>query len=271
MPYTPKENKRFLELLIAERELSLPSVFAIFADRKGQINRRAAEAALLHLQTGELFTLLDTEGRETWWEDPVFERPDEFRLRFNGIDGIENLMAERFNDLIDAERITEIAPGYVWATMRRPEPLRIVGEQEGAAELAERIRAFTHQFAFDLVTGQHDRIRGLFSTRAAKGQTLETLLTRIANLEKEFGPFDYFDHVEVIAVYNGDVAGIDASAHMKLPKGVHRNEQRGDARFQIISVRTPNGMFINEYTVSLAIIEEDGLFRIVDASAYSGY
>lgn len=137
--------------------------------------------------------------------------------------------------------------------------------------LAERICAFAHQFTFHLVTGQHDRIRGLFSTRAAKGQTLDTLLTRIASLEKEFGPFDYFDHVEVIAVYNGDVDGVDASAHMKLPKGVHRNEQRGGARFQIISVRTPNGMAVNDYTVSLAVIEEDGFFRIVDAGAFSGY
>ncbi|MFB1490337.1 MULTISPECIES: hypothetical protein [unclassified Thiocapsa] len=121
------------------------------------------------------------------------------------------------------------------------------------------------------MTGLHDRIHGVFSSRATKGQTLDTLLTRIANLEKQLGPFDYFDHVEVIAVYNGDVADVDASAHMRLPKGVHRDEQRGDARFQIISVRTPNGMFVNEYTVSLAIIEEEGFFRIVDASAFSGY
>lgn len=271
MPYTPKENQRFLELLVAERELPLPSVFAIFANRKGQIKRDAAEATLLGLQNGELFTLLNAEGHEVWWEDPVFESPENYKIQFNSFTGKENLKAEEFCDPIDAERITEIAPGYVWATMRRGEPLWIVGEQEGAAVLAERIRAFAHQFAFHLVTGQHDRIRGLFSSRAAKGQTLDTLLTRIANLEKEFGPFDYFDHVEVITVYNGDVAGVDASAHMRLPEGVHRNEQRGDARFQIISVRTPNGMFVNEYTVQLGVIEEEGFFRIFDASAFSGY
>lgn len=271
MPYTPKENNQLLGRLVAEGEMPLSAVFAIFGDPKGRIRRDALEPTLLQLQLGELFTLLDAEGGEIWWEDEVFERPEDYRIRFNGIAGRESLIAKEFCDRIDAERITGIAPGYVWAEMRRREPLRIVGEQEGAAVLAERIRAFTHQFAFHLVTGQHDRIRGLFSNRAAKGQTLDTLLTRIANLEKEFGPFDYFDHVEVIAVYNGDVASVDASAQMKLPKGVHRNEQRGDARFQIISVRTPNGMSVNEYTVSLAIIEEAGFFRIVDASAFSGY
>lgn len=271
MPYTPKENKQFLERLVAEREIPLSAVFTIFAGPKARIRRDALEPTLLQLQLGELFKLLGTDGKEVWWDDAVFERPGDYRIRFNCIAGRESLIAREYCDRVDSERVTGIAPGYIWAEMRRPEPLRIVGEQEGAAVLAERIRAFTHQFAFHLVTGQHDRIRGLFSSRAAKGQTLDTLLTRIANLEKEFGPFDYFDHVEVIAVYNGDVASIDASAHMKLPKGVHRNEQRGDARFQIISVRTPNGMFVNEYTVSLAIIEEEGFFRIVDASAFSGY
>ncbi|WP_374236816.1 MULTISPECIES: hypothetical protein [unclassified Thiocapsa] len=148
MPCTPKENKRFLERLVAERELPLPSVFAIFADRKGRINRDAAETTLRGLQNGELFTLLNAEGHEVWWEDPVFEHPDDYKIRFNGIDGIENLMAKGFSDLIDAERSTEIAPGYVWTTMRRPEQLRIVGSREGADVLAERIRSFAHQFAF---------------------------------------------------------------------------------------------------------------------------
>lgn len=271
MPYTPKENLRFLDLLIAERELPLTGVIAIFADPKGRIRRDALESTLLHLQTGDLFALLDPQGQEVWWEDAVFEHPDRYRVRFKGLTGAENLMAGRFCDQPDPQAITTIAPGYVWASVRRPEPLRIVGAQDGATLLAERIRAFTHQFAFHLVSGQHERIAGLYSARAAKGQTLATLLTRIGSLEREFGRFDYFDHVEVIAVYNGDVAGVDASAHMRLPKGVQRNEQRGDARFQIVSVRTPNGMFVNEYTVQISIIEEDELFRIVDAGAYSGY
>lgn len=271
MPYTPKENQRFLDRLIAERELPLTEVIAIFADRKGRVRRDALEPTLLHLQTGELFALLDPQGQAVWWEDAVFEHPEDYRVRFNGVVGRENLMAGRFCDQPDPQANTTIAPGYVWASVRRTEPLRIVGEPDGATLLAERIRAFTHQFAFHLVSGQHERIAALYSARAAKGQTLATLVTRIGNLEREFGRFDYFDHVEVIAVYNGDVSGVDASAHMRLPRGVQRNEQRGDARFQIISVRTPNGMFINEYTVQLAIIEEDGLFRIVDASAYAGY
>ncbi|WP_347259173.1 hypothetical protein [Methylocaldum sp.] len=278
MPFTPKEDKRFLELLISQRDVSLEDALKIFADRKGQIKRDAAETTLRFLQSPDLFSLVDAEGRSVYWSKPVFDFPGNYRIRFNGIAGKENNLAGRFCDRIDPSGIEEIAPGYVWATMKRQEPLRIVGEctpgfigEESAPLLAERIRAFTHQFAFHLVAGHHDRIAGLFSPRAAKGQTLETLLTRIGNLEKEFGPFDYFDHVEVVTVYNGDVSGVDASAHMKLPKGIHRNEQRGLSRFQIISVCTPNGMFVHEYTVSLYIIEEDGFFRICDASAYYGY
>lgn len=279
MPTTPKEDKRFLELLISRKTLTFDEALAVFANKNGKINREAVIAVLNGLWIEDTFTLLNQAGEEVSWMDgEPFDSPSEYTLRFNGIAGKENKFAGRFCDRIDPSGITEIAPGYVWATMKRQEPLRIVGEcktgyvgEETAALLAERIRTFTHQFAFHLVTGHYDRIAGLFSPRAAKGQTLETLLTRIRNLEKEFGPFDYFDHVEVVAVYNGDVADIESSAHMKLPKGIHRNEQRGQSRFQIISVCTPNGMFVHEYTVSLDIIEEDGFFRICDASAYSGY
>jgi hypothetical protein len=271
MPTTPKESKQFLTLLMEKRTLTFQEAIAVFADKRGKVNRDNVTQVLSMLGIENTFSVLDQNGDEVWIDDAMFDASEAYTLRFNGIDGFETNYARRFSDVIDGDKVCEIAPGCVWATMQRREPLRIVGDRQGAAELAERIRAFTHQFAFHLVAGRHEPIAGLFSTRAAKGQTLDTLLTRIANLEREFGPFDYFDHIEVVSVFNGDVAHLDASAHMKLPKGVHRNEQRGSSGFQIISVRTPNGMFVHEYTVSLSIIEEDGFFRICDARAYSGY
>jgi hypothetical protein len=272
MPTTPKEDKRFLDLLIEKRTLPFEEALAVFANKQGKVNRSSVITALNALWVENTFSLLGKTGEEaSWIDDAPFESPAEYTLRFNGIAGKENTFASRFSDFIDPQGIAEIAPGYVWATVKRQEPLGIVGEQAGATVLAERIRAFTHQFAFQLATGHAERIAGLFSSRAANSQTVETLLTRLAHLEKAFGPFDSFDHVEVVSVYNGDVANIDASAHMKLPKSIRRNEQRGCSRFQLISVRTPNGMFLHEYTVALNIIEEDGFFRIFDAYAYSGY
>jgi hypothetical protein len=271
MPATPKESKKFMMLLIEKKTLPFGEALSIFADKQGKFNRDNVAVVLNMLSAENCFSVLNKKGDEVWIDNVIFDSPEDYTLRFNSIAGFETSVASGFSDWIDPNNVNEIAPNYVWATMQRREQLRIAGDQQDAPELAERIRAFTHQFAFHLVTGQHERIAGLFSTRAAKGQTLETLLTRIANLEKEFGPFDYFDHIEVISVFNGDVADVTASAHMKLPKGVHRNEQRGLSRFQIISVRTPNGMFIHEYTVSLSIIEEDGFLCVCDAKAYSGY
>jgi hypothetical protein len=258
MPTTPKESKRLLELLISKRNLPFDEVLQIFTDSKGKLNRMSVTTVLNGLWVGDTFRLFDQSGSErSWRDDAVFDSPAEFTLRFNAIEGMENSIAKNVCDVIDDTNINEIAPKYRWAGLKRQEQLRIVGDREDAELLAERIRAFTHQFAFHLVSGRHAELAGLFSDRAAQGQALEALLKRMKNLEKEFGPFDYFDGVKVISVFNGDCADVTASAHMKLPKGVDRNEQRGWSQFQIISVRTPNGLYVHEYSVALSIIDRD--------------
>lgn len=272
MPYTPKENKRFLERLIAERSLPFEVVIAIFADARGRISRPNLEAVLTTLWVEETFRLVDREGREaSWKQDTVYDSPADYTVEYVSIEGKENLLAERFEERIDEQDVDEIEPGYCWAGVKRREPLRIYGDRAGAMLLAERLRAFAHYFAFHLVAGKHERIEGLFSARAPHGRGFDALVKRIRNVEREYGPFEYFDHVEVVSVYVGDVGGIGGSAQMKLPEGVDRSEQRGEAKFQIISVWTPNGMFVHEYTVQLAIIEEEGFFRVLDASVFSGY
>lgn len=272
MATTPKENKQFLDRLINARSLSFGDAIAVFANRQGKINRDAVEATLNHLWIENLFVLHDASGNEaSWMDDDPYDNQSDYTLKFVGVAGKENNFSKQYASRLREDDVAEIEPKHCWARMELSERLRIFGDRADAPLLAERIRAFTNFFAFHLMAKNHERIDGLFSTRSAKGQTLSTLLDSIAKVEKQYGPFEHFDHVEVISVYSGDISGVSASAQMKLPKGVKRSEQRGESKFQIVSVCTPNGVFVDEYTVGLSIIEEDGLFRIVDASTYAGY
>lgn len=271
----PKEIKQLLDRLIERKNLPFDEVLAIFAGKGGKVKQGAVQERLSFLWNNGMFVLLDQAGAEASWnEDAAFQSPAAYTLRFVGIAGREEVNAGNFADIIDAQDVQEIVPGYVWVGLQRRRELRIVGEQATATLLAERLRAFTHQFAFHLVTGQHERIAALFSPHAAKGQTLDTLLTRIRNLETEYGPFDYFDHVQVIQVLNGDTSMVkdsDGNVRMDIPKSIPRAAVRGWSEFQIISVRTPHGMYLYEMTVTLKIVEEDGFFRIADATVASGY
>lgn len=273
MPYTPKENKIFLVRLIAERSLPFEEVIGIFADAKGRISRSKLEAVLTTLWVEDTFVLIDRDGREaSWKQDAVYDSPADYVIKFQSIDGKENSLAARFQDRIDEQDVTEIEPGYCWAGVKRREPLRIYGRPADAMLLAERIRAFTHYFAFHLVSRNYAKIEELFSNDPRRGHIFDDFANRVANVEKEYGPFEHFDHVEVMSVNTGDTADSGGSEAMKLPAGVERGQRSGEATFQIISVYTPNGMFVNEYTVQLQIIvEEDGFFRVRGASVHSGY
>ncbi|GAA5168737.1 hypothetical protein GCM10025770_29170 [Viridibacterium curvum] len=275
MATSPKEIKQLLDQLIERKSLPFDEVLAIFAGKGGKLRQDAVRERLNFLCNENLFVLLDQAGSAVSWnEDAPFQSPAAFTLRFVGIAGREEVYARNFADILDARDVQAVVPGYVWAGLKRRSELRIVGEQATATLLAERLRAFTHQFAFHLVTRQHERIAPLFSPKAVKGQTLETLLTRISKLETEYGPFDYFDHVQVIQVLNGDTSMVkdsDGNVRMDLPKSIPREAIRGWSEFQIISVRTPHGMSVHEMTVALKIVEEGGFFRIADATAGSGY
>lgn len=272
MPTLPKDAKRFLELLAERKELPFAEVLALYADKRGKTRRDAAAALLNHLWVEDLFEMVDQDGVSVSWnDDPPWNHPELHTLKLVGFAGKDANLASQRCDRIDPSDLTEVVPGYVWAGLIRRENLRIVGDPAGATQLAERLRAFTHRFALELVAGRHESLAGRFSSRAAKGQTLTTMLERIANIETEYGPFEWFDHVSVVKVFVGDVSGVvEALAHMDLPKGVRREEQRGQTEFTIASVTTPDGGTVYEYSVQLDVIEEDGCFRVIDARVVSG-
>lgn len=272
MPTMPKDAKCFLELLAQRKELPFVEVLALFADKRGKTRRDAAAALLNHLWVEDLFVLLDHEGAlVSWNDDGPWLQPEGHTLKLVGFGGKDANIARGFADRIDESDITVVTPGYVWAGLIRRDNLRIVGDRSGATALAERLRAFTHVFALELVAGRHDSLAGRFSSRATKEQTLATMLQRLANIETDYGPFESFDHVSVVKVFCGDVSGVvESLAHMDLPKGVRREEQRGQTEFKILSALTPDGGMVYDYSVQLDVIEEDGRLRVIDARVVQG-
>ncbi len=271
MPNTPQEDRRFYKLLRERQSVGFDEVLAVFTDRKGKLNLARTREQLNFLWVEDVFTLLGPAGEVVSWnEEAPYREPARYRLRFDGFEGLERNRASQNTDTLT--EITEVLPGFVWAYPQRRRELRVLGDQAAAAVLAERLRAFTQQFAFHLVTGQHALIAGQFSSRAAKGQTLETLLTRIANLEKEYGPFDYFDRVMVTMVFSPPFAPVkEKQLREDFPREIPDTDLRGHSEFEIVSVRTPNGMRVHEMTVMLRIVEEAGFFRIADAACHAGY
>lgn len=81
----------------------------------------------------------------------------------------------------------------------------------------------------------------------------------------------YFDRVMVTMVFSPPFAPVkEKILREDFPQEIPDAELRGHSEFEIVSVRTPNGTRVHAMTVSLRIIEENGVFRIADAQCYSG-
>lgn len=90
----------------------------------------------------------------------------------------------------------------------------IIGDLKGSMTLAERVRAFTHYFAFNLVTRNTEKLEALFSSKIHDSQSAEAIYARIAKLERKDGvPFGHFDHVR---------SSLFTTANMATPKSVSK-------------------------------------------------
>jgi hypothetical protein len=272
MPVTPKEQKDFLELIAAGKRLAFAEATAVFADKGGKLNPKTITPTLRFLWNEFLFEVQRADtSEEVRIDEALFEAPGDYVIQFVGFEGKENAIAENYADEIDHSDIDELEEHYCWAGVRARDILRIIGDQDEATLLAERIRAFTHYLAFNLVVRNDHKVDVLFSDKVAEKQSAAGIRSQIAALEKEYGKFDHFDHVKVITVYNGEHRDTKTSEDLPLPRGVDRAARRGRSTFNLISVHTPNGVAIHEYIVDLSIIEEHGLFRVSGSRMYSGY
>ena len=274
MPTTPKEENRFLSLLAEEKTLAFTDVLQVFVNKNGKYSESAVKEVLNFLWIEDLFSIVHREsGKESWIKEEMFQKPEDYLIRFNGFSGKDSNYSEDYAGEIDKTDIEKLARHYHWVGAKQREVIRIIGDLKGSMVMAERVRAFTHYFAFNLMTRNLEKLEAMFSSKIRDSQNAEAIYAKIDNLEKQHGvPYEYFDHVEIIAVYNGKHGNAKVSEQMTLPPGVDRAARRGESCFKLVSVHTPNGVAVHDYIIYLAIIEEeDGLFKVSKTDMFSGY
>lgn len=274
MPTTPKEQQRFLYLLAREKTLVFTDVLQVFVNKNGKYTESAVDQVLNFLWNEDLFSCIHRDsGNETWLDDEMYRAPDDYLIRFNGFSGKDNLYSQRHAGEIDKTHIDKMARHYHWVGTKHRDVVRVIGDLKGSMVMAERVRAFTHYFAFNLITRNSEKLEAMFSSKIRDSQNAEAIYAKIDKLEKQHGvPYEYFDHVELIAVYNGKHGNSKVSEQMTLPPGVDRSARRGESSFKLVSVHTPNGVAVHDYIVYLCIIEEeDGLFKVSKTDMFSGY
>ncbi len=249
-------------------------VLQVFVNKNGKYTESAVDQTLNFLWNEDIFSCIHRDsGKETWLEDEMYRAPDDYLIRFNGYSGKDNLYSERHAGEIDKTHIDKMARHYHWVGTKHRDVIRVIGDLKGSMVMAERVRAFTHYFAFNLVTRNAEKLEAMFSSKIRDTQNADAIYAKIDKLEKQHGlPYEYFDHVELIAVYNGKHGNARVSEQMTLPPGVDRSARRGESSFKLVSVHTPNGVAVHDYTIYLCIIEEeDGLFKVSKTDMFSGY
>ena len=270
MPHSKKREKELLAALV-EHDLSLEKAMAYFSKSASNLDKQASELGLRRLLNYDLITIINkNSAEEAGLEDKVLNNPQNYTVKLNSFTECENTMSELYEDSLSQD-IEEIAKNHYFMDVLRRDGLRIYGDLEGAMTLAERARTFTHQFAFHLITKSYEKAREMFSTVLISKKTVEALKEDIENLYKYYGEFELFDHVQVSEVFNGPKGWGSALDREWWPKDTDKAARRAMTTFELGSMLTPGGLMIDGgYYMALLIIEENGLFKVLDYKFYTG-
>ena len=262
---TPKQEKAFLVLLDERKRLSLEEVIQFFTKSSPKTNFEEVSEALNFLWIENLFSVRE-EGNEEeiWFSSEMETNPERYFIEFNNYLDKDAILSESHQGTMFEDKVEVIDAYYRWVSVEGPGVVKVIGELEGASSLMERIRAFTNYFAFNLTTKNIPKIISLLSAHIKQNHTEDELWHSIKTVEGSYGNIEYYDHIEVVSVYNGDHSDDKVSGEMKLPKGVSRKSRLGEAAFQLVTAHTPNGVSIFTYTVYLAIVLENSELKVCD-------
>lgn len=260
---SPLKQKYFLACLLAEKKLPFSRVIELLGDGKGKKMQAVVSEALNFLWNENLFSIKTHKSDEEMWiGDELFSDPDSYYLEYNSFEGRDNVGAREYTGSICEDDIHRRSEQHRWAGIKQREWLTIIGDMESSTLLAEKIRAFTQYFAFCLTSRAYEKAEQFMSAVIRQDFLADMLEKKLERIDAEYGTVDFFDHVNVISVYNGQQAHININDQLKLPSGVSQEQRRGKASFKLISVYTPTGVAIHTNTLTLGVIDENGFFKI---------
>lgn len=263
MPYSPLRHKKLLELLCEQRQMPLVDAIALFDDDKGNPDLEAAEHAIRFLEGSDTLLVRQGDADElSGFNSDCLEAPEHYWLVLNNLAGLETDACSSVEPLLVPAEWDAPEPNEQFVYPQAQYALRVIGDLDGAAALTERVRAFVHFFACNLLLRRFDKLESLLSLHIRAKNSAAVLEGKLLELEQEFGPLEFFDRLELQTIYSGNNAGQKLFTEMKLPKGVSRDDRRGEAVFQLVGLHTPGGVALQQCPVYLAVIEEAGMLKV---------
>lgn len=260
----PRQHKAFLEKLYVEQSMPLAEAVRLFSSGKAPSFDEFSQA-INFLWVEDLFSIRKKDSSdEVWLDKAMLKQPDDYVIALKSIAGKDRNIAEGYKSRILDNEVNVFSDKLCWASLKPKGHLKIVGDRDGATNLAERIRAFTQYFACTLLARDFSRVSGFVSAAVAEQYPAEMLEQAMAHHESDYGRFEFFDHVRVECVYSGDQANVQINDQMKLPKGIATSQRRGEASFKLVSACSPNGIAIHSVSVVLAIVEENERLKVCD-------
>ncbi len=272
MAANPKEQKEVLDWLVRHGSCDLTKVLETFFSQSKKPNLQAAVIALRTLQGEGVFEVVDSNDTDAGGlsiKEDMFNEPERYQLRLRGFLANDANISS-MNKMEVGEDVEEIEPYYNMVTLKDYDVVNFVGDIQDCIVTCERLRAFTQYFASLLIRRELETAAQLFSSTVSDKFSVQWFEEKFTNLEAIYGRFDFFDHLRVFSVYAGEGSDKNFFDEIKLPKGVKRSARVGESSFKLVSVYSPNGVAIYDYTVSIAVIEEDGSLKICDCNWFSG-
>lgn len=260
--------RAFFEALLAQKKMPLTDALAFFVKKNGKPDIAWAYQFMLQIHNGDVLGVIDNNGVDFVFSEQYLAQPDHYSLIIKDSAALDSRVIGGYLALADAAfPVEDIPPEHHCALQFFP-LFRIVGESAGAESLAERVRAFTHFFAYQVSTRKLSIAASLFSSTISTRNTESALQDQLAELESVYGELSYFDRVTLHTIYHGKGRNKKLFREMALPKGVDRDARRGESEFYLVGMHTPSGAMIHAARVSLGIVEEGGLLKIAEINWY---
>ena len=216
---SPAEQKAFLDALFARGALPFEDVVLLLGRRGKPPPFAAVAQALEFLRNERLFRIVHAQTRqEVALDEAVCAQADRHALHLLGIEEKECLMAREHAPRIIADKVDVIEDKHRWASVEARNFVKIVGDPGMAMPMVERIRAFTHRFAWLLACRRFEAAAGLISGSIRETWTAEGLRLKIESLEKDYGEFECFDRIEVEGGNAGAKPGVNSFNRRSCPR-----------------------------------------------------
>lgn len=262
------QARAFFETLLQQKEMLLSEVLTFFKRKNGSVDTAWADQFILRVHNGGALALVDSQGQVSAYSADALKTPEIYSLVLKNAAMLDEGRDGGYLALGMPDFPVEDNPPEIHCTLEYHSLLRVVGEKQGAERLAERVRAFTHFFAWQLSIKNLSVAASFFSRETLKQYDEFILAKKLQELEAVYGEFSYFDRVSVDTIYHGDGRNKKLFREMALPKSVNRDARRGESEFYLVAMHSPGGSMIDAVRIALDIIEEEGLLRILNIEWY---